>query len=37
MRGALVYPEPFWVHGCVGLRGQRLKAARDRFEGPAAI
>src|SRR3954447_9558261 len=27
MRGALVYAEPFWVHDCVGLRGERLEAA----------
>ncbi len=28
MRGALVYPEPFWAVDCVGLRGERLTATR---------
>jgi putative acetyltransferase len=32
MRGALVYPEPFWAHDCVGLRGDRLRATRERLE-----
>jgi len=29
MRGALVYAEPFWAYDCVGLRGERLAAARE--------
>jgi putative acetyltransferase len=28
MSGALVYPEPFWSHDCVGLRGAALADAR---------
>jgi putative acetyltransferase len=32
MRGALVYAEPFWAHDCVGLRGERLAAARGRVD-----
>jgi putative acetyltransferase len=26
--GPLVYADPFWVHDCVGLRGERLETAR---------
>jgi putative acetyltransferase len=29
MSGDLVYPEPFWAHDCVGLRGNRLAHARE--------
>jgi putative acetyltransferase len=32
MRGGLVYAEPFWTFDCVGLRGDRLQAARERLE-----
>ena len=32
MRGALVYAEPFWANDCVGLRGERLRATRERLE-----
>jgi putative acetyltransferase len=28
MRGGLVYPDPFWRHDAVGLRGEVLAAAR---------
>lgn len=28
MTGALVYPDTFWAHDCVGLRGERLAAVR---------
>jgi putative acetyltransferase len=29
MHGALVYADSFWAHDCVGLRGERLAAARE--------
>lgn len=32
MRGALVYPEPFWATDCVGLRGERLRSALGGVE-----
>ena len=25
LTGGLVYPDPFWAHDCVGLRGERLE------------
>ena len=31
MRGPLVYPDTFWEHDCVGLRGERLEGARALF------
>lgn len=31
MRGPLVYPDTFWEHDCVGLRGERLTGARAFF------
>ncbi len=31
MRGPLVDPDTFWEHDCVGLRGERLTAARAFF------
>ena len=34
MRGALVYPEPFWANDCVGLRGEILAAARRGLDHP---
>lgn len=35
--GALVYPDTFWAHDAVGLRGDRLAAVeRALAEGPAA-
>lgn len=33
MRGPLVYPDTFWEHDCVGLRGERLEGARAFFGG----
>jgi putative acetyltransferase len=27
MTGPLVYPDAFWAHDCVGLRGERLRSA----------
>ncbi len=31
MTGALVYPDAFWRHDAVGLRGERLARAVDEF------
>ena len=31
MRGPLVYPDTFWQHDAVGLRGERLEGARAFF------
>lgn len=31
MRGAMVYPDTFWVHDCVGLRGDRLTEVSDHL------
>jgi putative acetyltransferase len=36
MRGALVYAETFWAFDCVGLRGDRLDAARASLEDSPA-
>lgn len=35
MAGALVYPDTFWAHDAVGLRGDRLATARAALEGDA--
>jgi putative acetyltransferase len=34
MTGPVVYPDTFWEYDCVGLRGERLARALDRFGGP---
>lgn len=31
MRGAVVYPDTFWLHDSVGLRGERLAAVLERL------
>ncbi|HET7902554.1 MAG TPA: N-acetyltransferase [Candidatus Nanopelagicales bacterium] len=31
MQGPVVYPDTFWQHDCVGLRGERLEGARAFF------
>lgn len=31
MRGPVVYPDTFWAHDAVGLRGDRLAAALEHF------